>query len=277
MSDFLEEAGLGHTEGRSSFQSFKLENYNKPPKALYHSRSRAPIRTERAVSKEGSQDFWKQLDLTSTTKSPNARSLVNQLHKNTHHNKAKDTTIPRGAPPAQVSQNETHQSIGTSLTGQTNFTAKMKEQKTELQKLIKDMAEKHSRDMKANSEKIKSLETTIEAIKDTQDTLSKGFAAMTEQSASINKQHTDMFENLDEKIDRFENAYSNIEEFMKTILTKMDTDPTLLNSPKRKKPLSTLSEAYNQDMSAGDDNSSDEDMNPQLHTQEDAGVGGSGC
>ena len=202
---------------------------------------------------------------------------MNQLHKKQTNNKAKDTTIPRGAPPAQVSQNETHQSIGTSLTGQTNFTAKMKEQKTELQKLIKDMAEKHSRDMKANSEKIKSLETTIEAIKDTQDTLSKGFAAMTEQSASINKQHTDMFENLDEKIDRFENAYSNIEEFMKTILTKMDTDPTLLNSPKRKKPLSTLSEAYNQDMSAGDDDSSNEDMNPPLHTQEDAGVGGSRC
>ena len=100
MSDFLEEAGLGHTEGRSSFQSFKLENYNKPPKALYHSRSRAPIRTERAVSKEGSQDFWKQLDLTSKTKSPSVESLVNQLHNKKQRNKAKDTTIPRGAPPA---------------------------------------------------------------------------------------------------------------------------------------------------------------------------------
>ena len=155
--------------------------------------------------------------------------------------------------------------------------AKMKEQKTELQKLIKDMAEKHSRDMKANAEKIKSLVSIIHAIKDTQDTIAKGFAAMTQQSVSINKQHTDMIENLDETIDRFERAYSNIEEFVKTILTKMDTDPTLLNPPKRKKPLSTLSEAYNQDMSAGDDNSSDEDMNPQLHTQEDAGVGGSGC
>ena len=57
--NFLKEAGLGHEEG-SSFQSFKLENYNNPPKALYHGKSQAPIRTERAVSKEGGlQDFWK--------------------------------------------------------------------------------------------------------------------------------------------------------------------------------------------------------------------------
>ena len=230
---------------------------------MYHGRARAPIRTETPISKEGSQEFWKKLDIS--TKTPSVQSLINQLHNKKQKQRQSKTNETHGntnqnqgnKPPAQVTPTESQQSVGTSLTGQTDFTLKLKEQREELQQIIADMAHTHKKELQATENKLKETESTI-------NTLSQGFKAMSEQNK-------EMMGKLDGTIKSVAKGHTEIQSFMKTILERMDTTPTSpthkKRTPNRRTRTNNSDDDVDQDMV--DENNTDHLSRTQIDDEED--------
>lgn len=261
LQDFLQEQGMDYKHDK--FESFiKLANLNKPPKALYHRRARPPIRTETPISKEGSQEFWKKLGIS--TKTPSVQSLINQLHNKKQKQRQSKTNETHcntnqnqgNKPPAQVTPTESQQSVGTSLTGQTDFTLKLKEQREELQQIIVDMAHTHKKELQATENKLKETESTI-------NTLSQGFKAMSEQNKEMMGKLV--------TIKSVAKGHTEIQSFMKTILERMDTTPTSptrkKRTPNRRTRTNNSDDDVDQDMV--DENNTDHLSRTQIDDEED--------
>ena len=188
---------------------------NKPPKALYHGRSKAPIRTTTASPKEGAKDFWKKLDLTTQKTAKKKPQKIAQR------------TAPARNLPVQVSQTETTHSMATSLTGNTELTAKIRDNKNELMKMINDMAERHEREMKAQEKK---LDTAMNEMREQQATLTQGFAAMGQQNQEM---IGTMREDMRLMSDGYKDGFSQLNNTLQAVLARLDFQQTAPGSPAR--------------------------------------------
>ena len=131
--------------------------------------------------------------------------------------------------------------MATSLTGNTELTAKIRDNKNELMKMINDMAERHDREMKAQEKK---LDTAINEMREQQAALTQGFAAMGQQNQEmIGTMRADMKSMSDSYKDGFSQLNNTLQA---VLLERLDFQQTAPRSPTRPRKKQILRPPFDQ-------------------------------
>ena len=132
--------------------------------------------------------------------------------------------------PALVSQTETTHSRATSLMGNTEITAKIRDI---------NIAERHDREMKAQEKKV---DTAMNEMRQQQATLAQDFVAMGQQNQQM---IGTMRADTSSMSDRHKDGFSQLNNTLQAVLERLDsqqTAPRSPNRPRKKQNLEPLSD-----------------------------------